>query len=637
MGEVKKIALITSMSNFERYKNTVISVHTGLKEAGGCALYVLTCYGLFTETSAYERGEASIYKLLEDTSFDGYIVDSNIGVDDMLSDIVKVLQKKGKPFIAVNFSQRNFRECAAEIEDFHSVILNGSSGICKMMEHLICEHNCSKINLVCTTTHDDFNHAVKERYRRTLAEHGMEVNERRIFTRSVNLPDGRALVDDFIAAGIDDAEATICVHDVHAIGMCLEMEARGMKVPEDMVICSLNRSTNSIAFRPDISGADRMDKMCSTRACELLLDMIAGKEVPMLNYIESEVHFGGSCGCAIDQGNDFAKEYQQLVLAKLEMGNQVRRMMQYNDSLDDVESVEDMAKNLRQMFKGLGNLQFVLCLNQNALDYISSDREFELRKDGRSFDYMMQAVVGETDRTGVIDHMLFPLSSLVPVKPKEGDLFLFYPVHRNEQVFGYITLINEYLPVEMYNYRICHESIGSSMENLHRRMIMRSTISKLEELHMKDAMTGLYNGFAWDRFRQDYIDRGRYCVVMLDMDGLKKINDGHGHLAGDVAIMIMANAIRFVAQSGDLVTRCGGDEFRILSNHVDAEYWLSARKRINDYIEAQIETQKLPYKFGVSLGFNIVNEEFPMSFEECCDKADYFMYEDKKSRKAMRE
>ena len=212
-------------------------------------------------------------------------------------------------------------------------------------------------------------------------------------------------------------------------------------------------------------------------------------------------------------------------------------------------------------------------------------------------------------------------------------MILFHPVHHNEQVYGYVAFINEYLPVELYNYRICHESIGSSMENLHRQMVLRKMINKLDELYMKDAMTGLYNRFAWDRFKQDYIDKGKYCVIMVDMDDLKKINDSYGHSAGDTAISVIAKVIGKIAETGDLVTRCGGDEFRILSNNVDSDYWLGMRQVINEQITEYAQEMQLPYSFGVSMGFNIVNEEFSMSFDECCDKADYYMYEDKKKRK----
>ena len=101
MSNVKKIALITSTSNFERHKNTVKAVHQALKEMGEYALFVLTCYGLFdTEgviTRLYDKGEASIYSLLDETTFDGCIVEGNVGNHLMVNTIVEKIQKKNTP------------------------------------------------------------------------------------------------------------------------------------------------------------------------------------------------------------------------------------------------------------------------------------------------------------------------------------------------------------------------------------------------------------------------------------------------------------------------------------------------------------------------------------------------------------
>ena len=72
----------------------------------------------------------------------------------------------------------------------------------------------------------------------------------------------------------------------------------------------------------------------------------------------------------------------------------------------------------------------------------------------------------------------------------------------------------------------------------------------------------------------------------------------------------------------DLVIRYGGDEFQILSLNVDPEYWENMRDKINAEITANVEQQKLPYQLGASLGYAICNEQHPMTFEECCEKAD---------------
>ena len=123
---------------------------------------------------------------------------------------------------------------------------------------------------------------------------------------------------------------------------------------------------------------------------------------------------------------------------------------------------------------------------------------------------------------------------------------------------------------------------------------------------------------------------------MIDMDGLKQINDGFGHLAGNNAICITATAIKTSVDTNDLVTRFGGDEFQILSLHTDTEYWENMKSILNEKIKAHAVQQKLPYELGVSLGYCICRKEHPISFEECCETADRQMYENKKARKQCR-
>ena len=626
MDNVKKILLITSASNFERQKIVVKSIHQKFQKMDGYALYVFTCYGLFINPTVYDNGEKSIYSLLDDVSFDGCILEGNIGHEEIMESFAEKLREKKITYVTLNFG----------IKNSPYLLLDSHDAGCQIMKHLIEDHHCTKINMVSTSNPDVLAIQSVEGYKDSLKKYGIPVEENRIVYPPVSIPNGRELYKIFEERGILDAEAVVCVHDVHSIGYCLELEERGFRVPEDVLICSLNRSANSMAFQPDISGADRMDSELAERACELLVDIMAGKEVPQENYHKGSIYFGQSCGCNHIRYEEDAKKFKEIVLAKVEAGNQISRMMQYNDSLEEVMSLEEMSQSVKNMLHGVNCSEFFFCLNPCAIEYITSDNEYQETEDGKYFDSTMVAVIGTTKRNGEIKDYTFPIERLVPMEVKAGDLLIFYPVHHKERVYGYLAFLNEYLPIEQYNYRICHESIGISMENLRRQMLLRKSIEELNKLHMQDALTGLYNRFAWNRFQQNYIEQNKYCVVMMDMDGLKKINDNFGHLAGNYALCITANVIKNSADEGDLVIRYGGDEFQILSFITDAQYWEKLHNAINCEIAVIVEQQKLPYQFGISLGFCICDEEHSVSFEECCEMADQAMYENKKARKAGR-
>jgi diguanylate cyclase (GGDEF)-like protein len=73
-----------------------------------------------------------------------------------------------------------------------------------------------------------------------------------------------------------------------------------------------------------------------------------------------------------------------------------------------------------------------------------------------------------------------------------------------------------------------------------------------------------------------------FCILLVDVDGLKAVNDQHGHEAGDRLIVAVAELLRGVCRSGDLLVRLGGDEFVILCVGSNSESGQQLRMRIRD-------------------------------------------------------
>ena len=106
---------------------------------------------------------------------------------------------------------------------------------------------------------------------------------------------------------------------------------------------------------------------------------------------------------------------------------------------------------------------------------------------------------------------------------------------------------------------------------------MRERIEELERLVDSDTLTPLPNCRRFVREVERVVQHGRRYgtqmawVMFVDLDGLKKINDSHGHIAGDAALIHVANILRTMVRTTDVVARIGGDEFGLLLEHIDAE------------------------------------------------------------------
>jgi diguanylate cyclase (GGDEF)-like protein len=103
---------------------------------------------------------------------------------------------------------------------------------------------------------------------------------------------------------------------------------------------------------------------------------------------------------------------------------------------------------------------------------------------------------------------------------------------------------------------------------------------------LTDALTGLGNRRAFDRDLEIEIARaGRHStslsVLILDLDGLKAVNDGLGHQAGDLLLRCVGDELRRAFRLEDRIYRLGGDEFALLLPHTSGDYSLPARQRLD--------------------------------------------------------
>lgn len=156
---------------------------------------------------------------------------------------------------------------------------------------------------------------------------------------------------------------------------------------------------------------------------------------------------------------------------------------------------------------------------------------------------------------------------------------------------------------------------------------------ELERLATEDALTGLANRRTFQlALNRELARRNRVagpCVVLLDLDGLKEINDVHGHAAGDEAICAMADACVRSVRGGDLVARLGGDEFAVLLPDTDLDGAMVVAARIRAAIEAcEVAGRHLRVSLGVATSGPDGDDSAAL-----VASADERLYEDKRSRR----
>jgi diguanylate cyclase (GGDEF)-like protein len=118
-----------------------------------------------------------------------------------------------------------------------------------------------------------------------------------------------------------------------------------------------------------------------------------------------------------------------------------------------------------------------------------------------------------------------------------------------------------------------------------------SLVASLVDLSSRDALTGVANRRAFDLALAREADRvARHgeaaLLLMLDIDHFKRVNDTHGHGAGDLVLKAVAAALRDCVRPMDLVARTGGEEFAIVLPNCPAAFGEAVAERVRRRIEA---------------------------------------------------
>ena len=139
---------------------------------------------------------------------------------------------------------------------------------------------------------------------------------------------------------------------------------------------------------------------------------------------------------------------------------------------------------------------------------------------------------------------------------------------------------------ELADPQPCFEALADENALLRASLTeMRERLQELEELADTDTLTPLPNRRRFLRELERVVSQANRhgtpaAVLYIDLDSLKAVNDRHGHLAGDAALIHVARLLQGLIRTSDVVARIGGDEFGLILDHLDHNSAIETAERI---------------------------------------------------------
>lgn len=171
-------------------------------------------------------------------------------------------------------------------------------------------------------------------------------------------------------------------------------------------------------------------------------------------------------------------------------------------------------------------------------------------------------------------------------------------------------------------------SVSAISYQMIRKMARQNLL--LDELGRIDALTGLFGRRHWQEqaeaaLRHHHTSNEPACMLILDIDHFKEINDTYGHTVGDEVIRAVAHVVRGNVRAGDCAGRYGGDEFAIVLPGIEATHTLAIAQRIRAQTEG-VRVRSLPdMRITCSIGVAAANRQHN-NLRAWIDAADTALY-----------
>jgi diguanylate cyclase (GGDEF)-like protein len=160
---------------------------------------------------------------------------------------------------------------------------------------------------------------------------------------------------------------------------------------------------------------------------------------------------------------------------------------------------------------------------------------------------------------------------------------------------------------------------------------LQQRLDVVEKEALTDALTGLANRRATERMISGLMEgKRKFCLVLLDLNRFKRINDTHGHTAGDQILRAFAHRLRGMVRDDELVGRWGGDEFVV----VLVRSFEEASRRARHFVESLsgeylVELKSGRFKLCLGLSSGVAEYREGDSTENLVQRSDEVLYADK--------
>ncbi len=581
-----------------------------------------TNFGGFGQ-AAYDKGEAYIAKLPTYEDLDGIIIAPDVMLlPNLKEQYLKYIESRSHcPVVSVR----------RETSNYYNVLIDDNTVLDEIISHFIKVHGFSRLNFLSGPKGFVDTDKRLANYKKILSEHNIPIEENRIYYGDLLRQAGYDAVEYWLNSDQELPQAIICANDNMAITVCRALAGKGISVPDQIAVTGCDDVEDAAEFSPSITTAKMPVYDMGIEAVMKIHRHNLGIEQPKYSYMKTVTMYRASCGCKRNWYHESNNRRRNHIIARETLQSEITRNAYMSTDLTGLTKLEDIIRKLWIYINQNTNYtHFCMCLQKNWDTYHSQcEEEQALAED----ELIME--IGIKNRAG-FTKVKCSKKELIPNELKEEVpmAYFFAVLHHQGHCFGYAGISFSKMQTYMRTFQAWLINVSNALENVRLHSELNRLVYKLEDMYIRDELTGLYNRRVLDTLGKKYLNhcRSEKTILMVftaDMDRLKYINDKFGHSYGDIALKVVANALLHAADDDEICIRLGGDEFMAIGMDYDDAKMIKFINKFVEELNKFNETKEQDFSVYVSYGYHLILPGEDTKLEGCLGSADALMYQQK--------
>ena len=622
----KIIALCITKINEDSSRKFITALNNSLPSEDCRLMVYATCSELYWNTPM-ESGESAIFDLIDFDAADIVVVFvEKIKNKQVIDDILSRAKAYGKPVITVDGIYKGTI----------STIFDYEAGFRRVVEHVLDVHKVHDPHMMAGIKDNDFSEQRINVFADVLKSRGITFDCGNMVSYGDFWADPAARATEKLIAENRVPEAIICANDSMALAVTDTLISGGYKVPEDVIVTGFDGIDEIKLSSPKITSCICSYDKIAKKISDIIGECLNGGYKEEIFRIPATLILSESCGC----------NKEKTINAQRELFELSNRFYRYQDeeysmyelvaqtiSCTSIEEVSGIISNSR--FYDVDCALTPECLDETVSPLSVIERENAYGEE--MIDFFSSDVIRYTN------YRRFPRKDILPrlkeLLEYQNPMFLF-GLNFLDVPLGYVCFhfhsydVGSYCKVPQI-IRALNNAIGG-YRNLRYHHYLQN---RVEEMYKLDNLTGLYNRNGFNKEFERIVGQARenggvVSAALVDLDGLKAINDTYGHDEGDNAIKTAAEAFSTCCPEDSVCVRFGGDEMMAIANgKINAA---TLRNDINACLNRYNAVSGKPYRVSVSVGVYICDKPESMDFDDLVKESDKLMYFEKRLKKSTK-